>query len=44
MYSKDTTNIVYGTTILIVLLWFNIVHYSSLYQYFLLINYCPYNS
>jgi len=38
MHSRDIT-------ILIALLWFSIVHYSSLFQYFFLsIHYCPYSS
>jgi len=37
MHSRDAT-------VLIDLLWFNIVHYSSLYQYFFSIYYGPYSS
>jgi len=37
MHSRDIT-------ILIALLWFNIVPYSSLFHYFLLIYYGPYSS
>jgi len=37
MHSKDTTVLIY-------LLWFNVVHYSSLFQYFVLIYYGPYSS
>jgi len=36
MYSRDTT-------VLIDLLWFNVVHYSILFQYFFLIYYGPYS-
>jgi len=32
------------TTVLIDLLWFNVVHYSSLFQYFFSIYYDPYSS
>jgi len=37
MHSRDTT-------VLIDLLWFNVVHYSSLFQYVFLIYYGPYSS
>jgi len=37
MHSKDAT-------VLIDLLWFNVVHYSSLFRYFVSIYYGPYLS
>jgi len=37
MHSRDTT-------VLIDLLWFNVMHYSSLFQYFFSIYYCPYSN
>jgi len=37
MHSRDAT-------VLIDLLWFNVVHYSSLFQYFFSIYYGPYSS
>ena len=37
MHSRDVT-------LFIVLLWFNIMDYSSLFQYFLSMCYCPYSS
>jgi len=36
MHSRDAT-------VLIDLLWFNVVHYSSLFQYFFSIYYSPYS-
>jgi len=39
-YGKDSRN----TTVLIDLLLFNVVHYSSLFQYFFSIYYGPYSS
>jgi len=37
MHSRDTT-------VLIDLLWFNVVHFFSLFQYFISIYYGPYSS
>jgi len=39
MHSRDTT-----VLIDLHVLWFNVVHFSSLFQYFFLIYYSPYSS
>jgi len=45
-YTVHTKKEMHGrdTTVLIDLLWFNVIHYSSLFQYFFSIYYGPYSS